>query len=99
MGLVNRTFGATFAYQNYQALADKEEDHLTIKTKGTAGQSHGAFNVHGLCLEHTGSAQDGFGKSMSGGVLVLKQPESEIGLTESIYVGNAALYGASAGKA
>ena len=97
--VVNRTFGATFAYQNYQELSDKEEDHLTIKTNGTAGQSHGAFNVHGLCLEHTGSAQDGFGKSMSGGVLVVKQPESETHLTESIYVGNAALYGASAGKA
>ena len=97
--VVNRTFGATFAYQNYQELADKEADHLTIKTNGTAGQSHGAFNVHGLCLEHTGSVQDGFGKSMNGGVLVVKQPESETHLTESIYAGNAALYGASSGKA
>lgn len=99
LDVVNRTFGANLAYKYYQELAGKAADHLTIKTSGTAGQSHGALNVHGMCLEHTGSAQDGFGKSMSGGILVVKQPESEAHLQDSIYVGNAALYGASNGQA
>jgi glutamate synthase domain-containing protein 2/glutamate synthase domain-containing protein 3/NADPH-dependent glutamate synthase beta subunit-like oxidoreductase/glutamate synthase domain-containing protein 1 len=97
--VTNRTFGATLAFQHYKTLVDKAPDHLTITTYGTAGQSYGAFNANGLCLEHTGSVQDGFGKSMSGGVLVVKQPQSELALTDSIYAGNATLYGASGGKA
>jgi glutamate synthase domain-containing protein 2/glutamate synthase domain-containing protein 3/NADPH-dependent glutamate synthase beta subunit-like oxidoreductase/glutamate synthase domain-containing protein 1 len=97
--VVNRTFGATLAFANSKQLVNKVEDFCTLKTSGVAGQSYGAFNVHGFCLEHTGSVQDGFGKSMSGGVLVVKQPEEELDLTDSIYVGNATLYGASGGKA
>ncbi len=97
--VINRAFGAGLAFKHYEALETKAEDHITIKTKGVAGQSYGAFNTHGLCLEHTGSVQDGCGKSMSGGVLVVKQPESERGLAKSVYAGNAAFYGASGGKA
>jgi len=99
--VTNRTFGATVAFQYRDDLQKPEHDadHITIKTKGSAGQSYGAFNLRGLCLEHTGSVQDGFGKSMSGGVLVVKQPPSETALKDSVYVGNAALYGAMGGKA
>lgn len=99
LDVTNRTFGAALVGKFHRKLSEKAPDQLTVKSSGVVGQSYGAFNCHGLSLEHTGSAQDGFGKSMSGGILVVKKPESEIALTDSTYVGNAALYGASGGKA
>ncbi len=106
LNVTNRTFGSSLVFEYYKTLDTKladgtfrAEDHCTINTSGNSGQSHGAFNYHGFCLVHTGPTQDGFGKSMSGGVLVVKPPESEVDLKNLIYVGNAALYGASGGKA
>lgn len=106
LNVTNRTFGASLVFEHYQTLDAqlengefRAEDHCTITTSGNSGQSHGAFNSHGICLVHTGPVQDGFAKSMCGGVVVVKVPPSEVGLENSIYVGNAALYGASGGKA
>ncbi len=97
--VTNRTFGTSLVLPNYKELQKKAADHITIKTNGTAGQSFGAFNCHGICLSHEGPVQDGSGKSMSGGILVVKKPKSEAHLENSIYVGNAALFGAMSGKA
>lgn len=70
-------------------------DSVTIPTSGSAGLSYGAFCNDGLRLEHTGTCNDGVGKSMSGGAVVVRSPgggsPAEGG---NVLVGNFALFGA-----
>ncbi|MGU3409502.1 glutamate synthase-related protein [Microbacterium sp. M1A1_1b] len=72
---------------------------VTIRTSGSAGQSYGVFNNDGVTLEHTGTANDGVGKSQSGGRIVVRAPGG--GSTErggNVLVGNFALFGATGGR-
>jgi glutamate synthase (NADPH/NADH) large chain len=75
------------------------DDTIHFKFNGTAGQSFGAFCVHGVTLELEGDANDYFGKGLSGGRLIV-YPPSDAGFIpeESIIVGNVALYGATSGE-
>lgn len=64
------------------------------------GQSFGAFIPKGLTLELEGDCNDGLGKGLSGGKLVLYPPkDSTFDPGENIIVGNVALYGATSGQA
>jgi glutamate synthase domain-containing protein 2/glutamate synthase domain-containing protein 3 len=63
---------------------------------GSAGQSFGAFLAHGIELALTGEANDGVGKSMGGGRIVVKPPPADLG--DPVLLGNAALYGATGGE-
>jgi glutamate synthase (NADPH/NADH) large chain len=76
------------------------EDAIHFKFKGTAGQSFGAFNTHGITLELEGDANDYFGKGLSGAKLIVYPDASAkfIAAQNSI-IGNVALYGATAGQA
>jgi glutamate synthase (NADPH) large chain len=76
------------------------DDHLTVRLRGSAGQSLGAFAVHGLTLEVFGDANDYIGKGLSGAVLVVRpRVASRIQDTQNhTIIGNTALYGATAGK-
>jgi glutamate synthase (NADPH/NADH) large chain len=75
------------------------EDTISIKLKGTAGQSFGAFLAKGVAIELTGDANDYVGKGLSGGRLVIcPSEESQIVPEESIIVGNTVLYGATEGE-
>ena len=49
-----------------------QEDHLTIKLTGSAGQSLGAFAAPGLKLQVSGDANDYVGKGLSGGMIVVR---------------------------
>ncbi len=72
---------------------------VTIRTHGSAGQSYGVFNNDGVLLEHTGTANDGVGKSQSGGRIVVRAPGG--GSAEqggNVLVGNFALFGATGGR-
>ncbi|GAA4392286.1 glutamate synthase-related protein [Tsukamurella soli] len=72
---------------------------LRIETSGTAGQSYGAFLVDGITLLHTGTANDGVGKSQCGGRVVVRSPgggASDAG--GNVLVGNFALFGATGGR-
>ena len=51
------------------------EDTISVRLTGTAGQSFGAFLAHGVSLELTGDANDYVGKGLSGGRVVVRQPE------------------------
>src|SRR5208337_3252600 len=64
------------------------------------GGSFSAFLARGITLELTGDANDYVGKGLSGGRVVVRQPEN-IGRdpTRNIIVGNTVLYGAIAGEA
>ncbi|MER5769146.1 glutamate synthase-related protein [Streptomyces sp. NPDC001985] len=72
---------------------------VLIRTTGSAGQSYGVFCNDGITLEHTGTANDGVGKSQSGGRIVVRAPGG--GSTErggNVLIGNFALFGATGGR-
>ena len=76
------------------------EDTLHFKLTGTAGQSFGAFNTRGVCLELEGDANDYFGKGLSGARLIV-YPSIDAGFVpeENSIIGNVAFYGATSGEA
>nr|WP_243735614.1 glutamate synthase large subunit [Dongia mobilis] len=74
-------------------------DHLTVRLRGSAGQSLGAFAVQGLKLEVFGDANDYVGKGLSGGTIVVRPlPSSPLESNRNTIIGNTVLYGATAGK-
>ena len=74
-------------------------DHITVRLRGSAGQSLGAFAVQGLKLEVFGDANDYVGKGLSGGTIVVRLPTaSPMASNENTIIGNTVLYGATAGK-
>ncbi len=76
-----------------------EPGHVTVRLRGTAGQSLGAFAVQGLKLEVFGDANDYVGKGLSGGIIVLRPlASSPLVSNENTIVGNTVLYGATGGK-
>ncbi|MEK0082065.1 glutamate synthase large subunit [Benzoatithermus flavus] len=73
--------------------------HITVRLRGSAGQSLGAFAVQGLKLEVFGDANDYVGKGLSGGTIVVRPlASSPIVWSENVIIGNTCLYGATAGK-
>ena len=67
---------------------------------GSAGQSFGAFLARGVTLELVGDANDYVGKGLSGGRLIVRQPEAAPrDAAANIIVGNTCLYGAIEGEA
>ena len=86
---ITRRFGMTGLKPN----------HLTVRLRGSAGQSLGAFAVQGVKLEVFGDANDYVGKGLSGGTIVVRQmPSSRLNGNEHTIIGNTVLYGATAGR-
>ena len=99
---VNRTVGAMLSGEIARKYghAGLPEDTISINLTGTAGQSFGAFLVRGVSLSLTGDGNDYVGKGLSGGRVVVRQPQSSTrDPAENIIVGNTVLYGAIAGEA
>ena len=75
-----------------------QQDHLTVKLQGSAGQSLGAFAAPGLRLEVSGDANDYVGKGLSGGTVVVRPPMiSPLNARDNVIIGNTVLYGATDG--
>lgn len=75
------------------------EHMLNIKFKGSAGQSFGAFLVHGVRFRLEGEANDYLGKGLSGGHISLMPPvRSTFIAEENTIAGNTLLYGATGGE-
>jgi glutamate synthase (NADPH/NADH) large chain len=73
--------------------------HLTVRLRGSAGQSLGAFAVQGLKLEVLGDANDYVGKGLSGATIVVRlAPSSPLVSNQNTIIGNTCLYGATAGE-
>ncbi|MEQ8748722.1 MAG: glutamate synthase large subunit, partial [Amphiplicatus sp.] len=74
------------------------EGHLTVRLKGSAGQSLGAFSATGLRLEVDGDANDYVGKGLSGATIVVRPPAAmRARAHEDAIIGNTCLYGATSG--
>ena len=75
------------------------QDLITLKLRGSAGQSLGAFAVRGLRIELYGDANDYVGKGLSGATIVVRpRPSSNLISHENTIIGNTVLYGATSGK-
>ncbi|MDR0809449.1 MAG: glutamate synthase large subunit, partial [Gemmobacter sp.] len=75
-----------------------QDGHLTVRLRGSAGQSLGAFGVKGLKLEVHGDSNDYVGKGLSGATIVVRPaPSSGLMWNENSIIGNTCLYGATAG--
>ena len=69
---------------------------VRVELRGSAGQSFGAFLSRGVRLILDGDANDGVGKGMAGGRIVVRPPADDAG--DPVLIGNAALYGATGGE-
>jgi glutamate synthase (NADPH/NADH) large chain len=86
---ITRTFGM-------DKLAD---GHVTVRLRGSAGQSLGAFLCKGITLEVFGDANDYVGKGLSGGTIVVRPVvSSPLASQENTIIGNTVLYGATSGR-
>ena len=97
----DRSFGTILGSEVTKACGNSlADDTLTINAEGGGGQSFGAFLPKGITIRLSGDANDGFGKGLSGGKLIVTPPEgSSFKADENVIVGNVALYGATSGKA
>lgn len=73
-------------------------DTVVVPTNGSAGLSYAAFCNDGMRMEHTGTCNDGVGKSMSGGTVVVRSPGGgSAAVGGNVLIGNFALFGATGG--
>ena len=76
-----------------------QSGHLTVRLRGSAGQSLGAFAAQGLKIEVLGDANDYVGKGLSGGTIVVRpRPASQLVTHKNTIIGNTVLYGATDGR-
>ena len=97
----NRAVGTRISHNLYKKYGYEKlnENFLTLKFKGSAGQSFGAFASKGLKLILSGDANDYVGKGLSGATISIMLPEeSNLVSNENTIVGNTVLYGATSGK-
>ncbi len=97
----HRSVGTRLSHYLYKSYGDNRlnEDSITIKLNGSAGQSLGAFLIKGLKLIVEGDSNDYVGKSLSGGKIVVRTSgKSSLVSNENVIIGNTVLYGATAGK-
>ncbi|HEX2590140.1 MAG TPA: glutamate synthase large subunit [Rhizomicrobium sp.] len=73
--------------------------HLTLRLRGSCGQSLGAFAVQGVRIEVFGDANDYVGKGLSGATIAIR-PTLSAGFQarDNTIIGNTVLYGATAGR-
>ena len=97
----NRTCGTMLSNQvaTRYGNAGLPNDTISIKLKGTAGQSFAAFLAHGISIELTGEGNDYVGKGLCGGRVVIKPPVAFRGIAhENVIVGNTVMFGATSGE-
>ena len=72
---------------------------ISVRFKGSAGQSFGAFLVKGLNFKLEGETNDYFAKGLSGGrIAILPPTRSNFAAEDNVIAGNTGLYGATSGE-
>ncbi len=97
----HRAVGTRISYHLLQKYGhdELEKDFLTLKFKGSAGQSFGAFGIKGLKLILEGDANDYVAKGLSGASISIKlSKESNLISNQNTIIGNTVLYGATSGE-
>ena len=93
----DRTIGAYWSY-----LINKHNGPskaIKVNLHGYAGQSFGAFLIKNITLIMDGPCNDYVGKGLSGGLIVVKRPQSaQQDETQTTLCGNVCLYGATSGQ-
>jgi glutamate synthase (NADPH) large chain len=80
-------------------MSTLEPGHVTVRLRGSCGQSLGAFAVRGVKLEVFGEANDYVGKGLSGATIVVRpMASSTLESQDNTIIGNTVLYGATAGE-
>jgi len=96
-----RAIGTRFSSEIVRkfGMTGLQPGHVTVRLRGTCGQSLGAFAVQGLKLEVFGDANDYVGKGLSGATIVIRpMVSSPLDTQDNTILGNTALYGATSGK-
>jgi glutamate synthase (NADPH/NADH) large chain len=98
---VNRSLGARLSGEIARAhgAAGLPDGCLTLRLRGSAGQSFGVWNARGLNLLLEGDANDYVGKGMAGGRIAIQPPPgSGFVAHQAVIIGNTCLYGATSGE-
>ena len=91
----SRSSSEIYRQHGAQGLPDGQ---LTVRLRGSAGQSLGAFGINGLKLVVLGDSNDYVGKGLSGAHIIVSPPtNARINVHESSIIGNTCLYGATKG--
>ncbi|CAK9014890.1 unnamed protein product [Durusdinium trenchii] len=99
---VDRSVGGILSFEVSKKFGAEglPEGSLHIGFLGSSGQSFGNFLAPGITFELEGDANDYIGKGLSGGTIIVYKPkQADYDSKEAIIAGNAALYGATSGKA
>ncbi len=76
------------------------DDTINLNFVGSAGQSFGAFQTHGVTMHLEGDSNDYIGKGLSGGKIIVVPPKKAKYVAEdNVIIGNVAFYGAIEGEA
>ena len=97
----DRTVGTMLGSEitRWHGGAGLPDDTIKIAFSGSAGQSFGAFVPRGVTMTLQGDANDGFGKGLSGGKLMVMPPSlSTFKSEDNIIIGNVGFYGATSGE-
>ena len=73
------------------------ERNVEVNFTGVAGQSFGAFLAHGVTFNLVGEANDYIGKGISGGIITIRPPKSDIAPEGNVIAGNVIAYGGTSG--
>ncbi|MBW2451909.1 MAG: glutamate synthase large subunit, partial [Deltaproteobacteria bacterium] len=94
---LNRSVGALISGEIAARYGDSglPKEAITLRFKGVAGQSLGAFLAHGVSIFLNGVANDYVGKGMNAGRIIITPRIYQEG---TAVVGNTCLYGATGGK-
>eukprot|EP00930_Biecheleria_cincta_P019755 TRINITY_DN1500_c0_g2_i1.p1 TRINITY_DN1500_c0_g2~~TRINITY_DN1500_c0_g2_i1.p1 ORF type:complete len:2429 (-),score=434.34 TRINITY_DN1500_c0_g2_i1:360-7646(-) len=98
---VDRSVGGILSFEVTRRYGGKglPDGTVTVSFVGNAGQSFGNFLVPGITFFLEGDANDYIGKGLSGGRLVVFPPcSASFDAGHNVIAGNAALYGATAGR-
>ena len=85
--------------QHFGGAGLPDDRQINISLHGSAGQSFGAFLVHGVSMRLAGETNDYFAKGLSGGRIAIMPPAgASFAAADNIIAGNTGLYGATSGE-